>query len=248
MRVLLSNDDGFGAAGIQALEKVCLKKGFETWVIAPDGERSGVSQALTHHAPIKLTKIDERHFKISGTPVDCVRIGRLEVLPFVPDFVLSGVNHGANLGSDVLYSGTAAVARQAGLMGLKSIAFSLDKFGPSAADFDACAEYIYRELDRLMSLYNDGFFLNVNVPQGEIRGTVAAPLVDVKYDASFQAYHSGHCGSFYFPESIREKEAPTPDSDWGWCSRGYATVTPVPLIPQDETELRRVANLLGAKE
>jgi 5'-nucleotidase len=245
MKILLTNDDGYGSAGIEALERAASALGGELWVAAPDGERSGVSHAFTHSNPIRVRERGERRFAVSGTPVDCVRLAVYSLIPGGPDIVLSGINHGPNLGSDVLYSGTAGAARQAALMGRKAIALSFMGGYRPGADFGHASNFFARELPRLASLWEPGYFLNVNFPEVPLRGVAAAPPVDVKYRAGFKRYDSGHSGVHYFPEGVME-DAPEPGSDWGLCAEGYCTITPLPVIAFDGAALERLNERLEA--
>ncbi len=122
MKILLTNDDGWGAPGILALEKAASEFG-EVWVVAPDGPRSGCGHQLTFETPLELEQKDERSFALSGWPADCARIG-LTQLGQEFDWVLSGVNNGGNLGADIYVSGTVAAAREASLLGARAIALS----------------------------------------------------------------------------------------------------------------------------
>lgn len=122
MIVLITNDDGFEAQGLQAFA-AAMRERYETYVIAPDQGRSCCSHAVTTHAPLTLTSHGPRAWSLSGTPADCVRVG-LKWLKLRPDWILSGVNEGGNLGVDLHYSGTVAGAREACLLGVRSMAIS----------------------------------------------------------------------------------------------------------------------------
>jgi len=117
MRILLTNDDGYASDGIKALA-VALGGEHEVWTLAPDSERSGMSHSMSLRQPLKIRKLAEREYCCSGTPADCVILASHGVLPFSPDVVVSGINRGPNLGTDLVYSGTAAAARQASMNGV----------------------------------------------------------------------------------------------------------------------------------
>lgn len=123
-RVLLTNDDGFDAPGIQVLERVALSLADEVWVVAPDQDQSGVSHALSLHHPLRVTEHGVRRFSVSGTPGDCVAMAARKLMPAAPDLVLSGINRGANLGVETVFSGTVGAAMTALLLGLPAIALS----------------------------------------------------------------------------------------------------------------------------
>jgi len=123
MRILCSNDDGILARGLEVLERAARPLG-EVWVVAPDREQSATSHALTLHHPLRPVQLGERRWQIDGTPTDCVMVSVEGLMPDRPDFVLSGVNHGPNMGEDVLYSGTVAAAMEGLALGIPSIAVS----------------------------------------------------------------------------------------------------------------------------
>ena len=119
MLVLLTNDDGLGAPGLHALADALTQYGHEVWIAAPASDQSGVSHGLSLTVPLRIDKPDERVFSCCGKPADCVIAAFDGLLPRLPDAVLSGINNGANLGTDLVFSGTAAAARQALLPGLR---------------------------------------------------------------------------------------------------------------------------------
>ncbi|MDC7232088.1 MAG: 5'/3'-nucleotidase SurE [Spirochaetales bacterium] len=163
MKILITNDDGIQSPGIQSLRKVLSSK-HDVWLMAPDGDRSGFSQSITLRDPVKIVKLDNQIYSCSGTPVDCVVYGYSNFLDKDFDLILSGINIGPNLGTDILYSGTAAAARQGALKGVPSIALSLNQFkGPF--HFDLISEYLMDRLENLVSLWDDSCFLNMNFPE-----------------------------------------------------------------------------------
>ena len=117
MRILLTNDDGITAPGLEVLEEIAYALSDDVWVVAPETEQSGMSHSLTLHDPLRLRKLGEKKFAVQGTPTDCVIMGIGHVLPEKPDLVLSGVNRGQNIAEDVTYSGTVAGAMEGALVG-----------------------------------------------------------------------------------------------------------------------------------
>ena len=161
-RILLSNDDGIGAEGLQALAKA-LEEVAEVWVIAPDQERSGHSHALSLHRPLKTTQLRSRWFQLSGTPVDCVFMAFHNLMKDAPpDLVVSGINHGANLATDVFYSGTVAIAREAALRGVPGIAMSL--VSKTSTRFEHALPCARRLCTWALQHAAPGLLLNVNIP------------------------------------------------------------------------------------
>lgn len=176
MKVLLSNDDGVYAEGINILAEE-IADFAEVIIVAPDRNRSGASNSLTLEQPLRVSKIAGNIFSVQGTPTDCVHFALNELMKGdLPDLVLSGINHGANLGDDVLYSGTVAAAMEGHFLGVQSIAFSLvgDKYFDTAAQV---AKNIIHQHCR--SPIPTNRLLNVNIPDvpfNELNGTVVTRL------------------------------------------------------------------------
>jgi 5'-nucleotidase len=168
VRVLISNDDGVHAAGLRALAAAFA--GEEVWVVAPDREQSASSHAISLHRPLRIGEVGPRRFAVDGTPTDAVYVGMNHVLKGRrPDVVLSGINHGPNLGNDVLYSGTVAAAMEGALLGAHAIAVSLASRPPH--DFSHAAAFAAALAHRLAQAPSDRpIMLNVNVPAGPVRG------------------------------------------------------------------------------
>lgn len=168
--ILLSNDDGVTAEGIAALGKEAAAFG-EVWVVAPELEQSGVSHAITLHRGLRVRQLEPQVFAVDGTPTDCIYLALHRLLPRAPDLVLSGVNHGGNLGDDVLYSGTVSAAMEGAHHGFGAIAVSLvgkttsEGLGLAAAFGASLARFC---LDNRMAR---GLLLNVNVPKHVTRET-----------------------------------------------------------------------------
>ena len=163
MRVLVSNDDGVDAPGIHALAKGLRDAGHDVFMVAPDRDRSGASNSLTLDRPLSLRRTASGFYYVNGTPTDCVHLAVTGMLDHLPDMVVSGVNHGANMGDDTVYSGTVAAATEGFLLGVPSIAVSL--VSKSAADFSAAARVARDLAERFMrDPFPQPVLLNVNVP------------------------------------------------------------------------------------
>jgi 5'-nucleotidase len=190
MRVLLTNDDGIEAEGLQALRTALQTvDGIELAVIAPDGNRSAMARSITTRLPLWVQEVDFGDgtvgYATDGTPVDCVRLANLGLVEgFQADLVVSGINHGSNLGDDITYSGTVAAALEAIVLGLPGIAVSqqsslreLDFRVGSAFDFDVAAAFTARLVAELETTpLPDGTLLNINVPCPPPTGVVVARL------------------------------------------------------------------------
>lgn len=160
--ILISNDDGVYSKGLRILAKKLRKVG-RAVIVAPDQERSATSHALTLHRPLRIKKIANDFYAIDGTPTDCINLGINEILKQRPDIIISGINHGGNLGDDIHYSGTVSAALEGGIMGVPSIAISVvarEKFY-----FDFASEFAVKLVKRILSHgLPKGIILNVNVP------------------------------------------------------------------------------------
>ena len=167
MRVLVTNDDGINAPGLECLEKIAAELFDDIWVVAPETEQSGASHSLTLSHPLRLRHLAERRFAVEGTPTDCVLMGIKNILPEPPDLVLSGVNRGQNLCEDVTYSGTVAAAMEGTALGVRSIALS-QTYGLAGRDSlrwetaEAHGGDLVRRL--LATDWGDGVLINVNFP------------------------------------------------------------------------------------
>ena len=195
--ILITNDDGIHATGIAPLVEVFTASGAEVWVVAPDRERSAVSHAITLREPLRMHEVRPRQFACSGTPVDCSYMGIVHVVPRTPDLVISGINHGYNLGTDVFYSGTVAAAMEAVLRGVPAIAASTVR-GATAEHLEATAQVILR-LSRLILTCPQPrrpWVFNCNVPPDPGRIEVTSPgirhyhdEVMVRYDPKGEPYY-----------------------------------------------------------
>ncbi len=176
IKVLISNDDGIFANGIKTLaERLALN--YEVYVVAPDRERSATSHSLTLHKPLRVDEVEMNNgvvkaYAVTGTPSDCIKIALNAILDIRPDIVVSGINHGPNLGADVLYSGTVSAALEGAVNGIPSVAVSLINGYDKNADFHPGAEFIAQFIPKVVS---EGLppktVLNTNIP--------AVPLSDI---------------------------------------------------------------------
>lgn len=177
MRILLSNDDGYFSPGIEALARALSALGTVT-VVAPERDRSGASNSLTLDRPLNVRKAANGFLYVNGTPTDCVHLAVTGLLDQLPDVIVSGINHGANMGDDTIYSGTVAAATEGFLLGIPSIAMSLVSAGND--HFATAAEVARGLVERhVRNSLADPVLLNVNVPdvpQGGLRGVEVTRL------------------------------------------------------------------------
>jgi 5'-nucleotidase len=227
LRILVTNDDGVQSDGIQALADA-LKPLGEVIVVAPLAEASAIGHALTLRRPLRLEQLSERVYAVDGTPTDCVNIGISIVLKERPALVVSGINKGWNLGDDVTYSGTVSGALEGALLGVPSIAVSLEKIRDAAFDFteSARAAFVVSQWVLQKGIPSRSF-LNLNLPTGRPKGfriTAQAKRnhitkIDERTDPRGQRY-------FWIEEGLDEWE-PHDRSDYQAVRDGYISVTPL---------------------
>ncbi|MEN3113625.1 5'/3'-nucleotidase SurE [Uliginosibacterium paludis] len=177
MRILLSNDDGYFSPGIACLAAE-LARVADVTVVAPERDRSGASNSLTLDRPLQLRKAANGFFYVNGTPTDCVHLAVTGMLDVQPDMVISGINHGANMGDDTVYSGTVAAATEGYLLGVPSLAVSLTGRAPS--HFPTAARLVREMVERFeRAPFGEPVLLNMNVPDlpyAELQGTCVTRL------------------------------------------------------------------------
>ena len=234
MRILLTNDDGIKSPGLDAL-RVALKN-HDVWVVAPATEQSGKSHSITLLEPVRFNQHEEQVFSAEGSPADCVLYSVLGALPVKPDVVISGINIGANLGTDLIYSGTAAAARQAALMGLPGIAVSTDSF-TAPFYFSDTADFIRENLELMLSLWHPDHFINVNTPNqpefpSEVRITAPSRRI---YEDKVVRFDAPRGGSYFFLEGNHVTFSGE-QSDSEAIAAGVVSVSPIFLHPQNRDE------------
>lgn len=166
MIIVLTNDDGYQAEGLQTLESLLSQAGHEVWVCAPYEQRSAQSHAMTLKGNIRFTRYGVRHYYCNGTPVDCILYGLSgKVLPVIPDIVISGINHGYNASTDILYSATVAAASEAALRGLRAMAVSARGDRQTGKfPFREAARFVIDHLECFLDFCTPDVILNINVP------------------------------------------------------------------------------------
>ncbi|MDD2319596.1 MAG: 5'/3'-nucleotidase SurE [Geobacteraceae bacterium] len=231
MKILVTNDDGIHASGIQSLTEA-LKKVGEVAVVAPDRERSAVGHALTLHHPLRAIQLGPNTFAVDGTPTDCVNLGIHNLLSFKPDIVVSGINRGANLGDDVTYSGTVAAAMEATLMGIPSFAVSLVTEG-MGSNYGAAAEFASRLARQIheKGLPSDTF-LNVNVPDLPCDSLLSSRVTSQgkrRYEGNIIGKLDPRGRKYYWIGSAQLSFLDLEGTDYHAVSRGHVSITPLHL-------------------
>ena len=239
MNILICNDDGIESNGLKALAEKLSDKN-EILIIAPDGNRSACSHTLTVRESVKITEYGKikgcRSYAISGSPADCVKIARHIFSDFVPDVVLSGINKGHNLGSDIMYSGTVAIAYEAAFFGIPAFAFSAFSHGES--DFTLYAEIAADILYKLFPLTEKTGIWNVNFPDidKKIKGKKLTPLGKKVYIDEYVKDVDGK----YKINGVIDNSAEFYDCDVEWNKRGYITITPLKYDKSDYEILKTI--------
>lgn len=182
--LLLTNDDGYLAEGLQSL-KAYLADRYDVYVAAPDRERSAISMSLTIHQPLRLNRMGEKEYAVDGTPSDCINIALQKLMPKPPDFIVSGMNQGENLCEDVFFSGTVAGAFIGHIYGIPSLAVSLIGDRESGAfNFEDGARVTGRVLEQLLPLKNTNVVYNLNIPARNTGNVVVTSLGLKRYKPS----------------------------------------------------------------
>ncbi|MGC8553979.1 MAG: 5'/3'-nucleotidase SurE [Candidatus Acidulodesulfobacterium sp.] len=262
MNILLSNDDGVYATGINILYEE-LKKKYDVTIVAPDRERSASSHSLTIDRPLRVNEIKPNVFSVDGTPTDAVNIGVHSIMKTKPDLVISGINYGGNICDDVIYSGTVSAAMEGAVMGIKSIAVSLvvnrgGGYLPKDASLEEDLELSFSKASEFVSnlacVFNKADFsentlLNVNIPQTIIK----------KEKNPFE-YRITRQGKRYFEDFVVEKTDPRgrkyywiwgknitfediKDSDYEAVHSGVISVTPIHLDMTNYKAIEKLKNM-----
>jgi 5'-nucleotidase len=238
--ILLTNDDGIEAEGLRTLEEA-LSGLAHIVVVAPDQERSAVSHGLTLRAHLELKKISPDHYILNGTPADCVIFALRHLFPIFPDMVISGINHGANLGDDIMYSGTVAAAREASCYGIPSLAVS-QAYADKPVRFKEGADFIQGIVSAMLRNGLGGeLCLNVNFPVEKIRGMKITrqgcseniPHFNaLDYDADYDTVPFSKGGECLKSDIISDRHA---------IMEQYVSITP---LQRDQTDYTAVQSLL----
>jgi 5'-nucleotidase len=246
VRILISNDDGYAAPGIEALY-AALSPIAEVTVVAPAVDRSATSNSITVHRPLTIQRAANGFYFVDGKPADCVHIAVTGFLGFKPDLVVSGINNGSNLGDDTIYSGTVAAAMEGFLLGVPGIALSMTR--KPAQHFASGAAIARQLVERVMaSPPTEPWLLNVNIPDvplNQLRGirTVrlgkrhqAEPVIKLTSDAGAEQWQIGAVGA---------AADAGPDTDFGAIEAGFVSVSPLTVDLTRHSQLPAVASWLG---
>jgi 5'-nucleotidase len=243
-RILVTNDDGISALGIKALEQGLAGVG-EVIVVAPDQERSATSQAISLHTPLRIHRIDDRHYAIGGTPADSVILALYQLLPQRPDLVVSGINPGPNVGENVIYSGTVGGAMEGAVHGVPAFAISLAE--RQDLDFSCAAAFAAQLAAKILEEgLESGVCLNVNVPSGEVRGVrITRQSQKISQNLVVEQLDPRGRPHYWLDEAAELAEA-EPDSDYGAILAHEISLTPLQVDRTHYQSLNHLSRWLPA--
>lgn len=231
MRILCTNDDGYLASGLRVLASAARSLG-EVTIVAPDREQSATSHSLTIHHPLRARRATDGALVVDGTPTDCVIVGVGELMRHRPDVVLSGINHGPNMGEDVLYSGTVAAAMEATVLGIPAVAVSYT--GDQLESLETWEDLVAGLLAGILGQksFPEDTLLSVNLPPvapHEVKGVRITSLGRRRYqDSITRAKDPSGREYFWIGGGVTEWKG-SPDSDFRAIEEGYVSVTPLHL-------------------
>ena len=241
MNILISNDDGYLAEGLAVLARVAGELA-NVRVVAPERDRSGVSNSLTLDRPLNLRQAANGFYFVNGTPTDCIHLALHAMDGFVPDLVLSGINHGANMGDDTLYSGTVAAATEAYLLGIPALAFSLND--KSNRYWDTAEAAVWRLLSHLLQQPPKGPILwNVNIPavaKQDIQGCKITRLGRRHHVQAIVPARNPRGEAVYWIGGVGDIADREQGTDFGENEAGFVTVTPLSV---DLTDFRQMGDV-----
>jgi 5'-nucleotidase len=242
--VLLTNDDGIDAPGLQLLERVAATLAREVWVVAPEHDQSGTSHALSLHAPLRVSPRGERRFAVRGTPGDCVVVGMRHLLGAMPDLVLSGINRGSNIGMETVLSGTIGAAMTAMFLGARAIALS-QAFEDGNVPWETAEALAAGVIRQLADLQWDGACLSVNFPPctpDRARGLAVTRQGVGLLDTIDVVERTDPRGIMYqWLHMRRGARQDTPGTEAAAIAAGHVSVTPLRFERTDEAAFASLA-------
>lgn len=248
-RILVSNDDGINAHGIKCLERIARAISDDVWVVAPETNQSGAAHSLTLSRPLRVRRVDERRFAVDGTPTDCVLLALQRIVEGPPvDLVLSGINHGANLGEDVTYSGTVAAAMEATLFKVPAIAFSQVCESRRHIKWATAEHHAPRVIERLLATkWPEDVLINVNFPDcpaEEVAGIRVTTQGKRKIGDTLIERTDPRGEPYFWIGALREETEHREDTDLAAVAARYVSVTPVHLDMTHRPSLAALRELM----
>lgn len=256
MRILLSNDDGIHAPGLKALRRALSQVG-EVLVVAPDRERSGTGHGITVHKPLRPQKVEYSDgtfgWAVNGTPADCVKLAVEALMSDTPDIVISGINLGANLGTDVLYSGTVSAAIEGIINGIPSVAVSLATY--DNMDFKYAAAFVANMISLFVNIpkKEECNLVNINVPPGKPKGIKVTRLGNRRYVNIFHKRTDPRGNLYYWmagepKDSVPKNASTDADVDVEAIKNNYISITPLHFDLTDFKTLKNMEKIVAQFE
>ncbi len=244
-RILITNDDGVQAKGIRILYELAKGLSDDVWVVAPELEQSGAGHSLTLRRPLRLKRYEDKIYGVDGTPTDAVLMAVGEVMRgHKPDLVLSGINRGGNLGEDVTYSGTVSAAMEGSLLGVPSIALSLNVTGSQRGEWATAERFIPDIVRKLTATgWGAGVLINVNIPNipaDEVKGIDVVGLGRRKLGDQLEKRLDPRGFPYYWIGPMREEAPDQPDTDLASVLAGRIAITPIHLDLTQREEIPRL--------
>ena len=249
MRILVTNDDGINAPGLDVLREIAEALGSEVWVVAPETDQSGLSHSLTLNDPLRLRKIEDRVYALRGTPTDCVIMGVREVMKDAPDLILSGVNSGQNISDDVTYSGTIAAAMEGTMLRIPSIALS------QAYDWDSGAAIPWsvasaRAPDLLRKILEKGIepgiLININFPSCAVEDVAGVQITRqgaLTHGLFIDKRSDGRSNPYYWLTYQRQSQNVLTGTDMDALQQNFISVTPLKLDLTADDAMSRYSDI-----
>jgi 5'-nucleotidase len=251
-RILVTNDDGINAPGLKILERIARTLSSDVWVVAPETNQSGASHSLTMHRPLRIRKVSRRRFAIDGTPTDCVLLALQTVIKNGPvDLVLSGVNHGSNLGEDVTYSGTIAAAMEATLFNVPAMALSQSCRNGHPVKWATAEQHAPEVVSRLFSeSWHSDLLININFPDclaSSVKGMQVTAQGKRKLGDELLERIDPRGEPYVWIGGLRSDEAYQEGTDLQAVADGYISVTPIHMDMTHRASFERLRHTLGQK-
>lgn len=244
--ILVSNDDGISAAGLEVMERIAAKLSKNVWVVAPEVEQSGAGHSLSLHLPVRVRKLSAKRFSVSGTPTDCVLLALKEIIPAKQkiSLVLSGVNRGSNAGDDIGYSGTVAAAMEGTNLDVPSIALSQSCDDKGVVHWKTAEKFAPALIKKLVAMgWPKGTFININFPAclpAKVKGVRVCPQGKRMVNVNLTGRVDPKGRPYYWLGGMRDNATDRANVDLDLLDKNYITVTPISMDLTDYTVLESI--------
>lgn len=250
VRILITNDDGINAEGLKTLERIARAISDDVWVVAPETEQSGAAHSLTLHLPVRVRKIASKRFAVSGTPTDCVLLALKEIIPVKTKpvtLLLSGVNHGSNVGDDVTYSGTIAAAMEGTILNIPSIAMSLLCNGSDKTNWQTAEKHAPDLVKKLMTVgWRENTLINMNFPDcvaGKVNGVQVCPQGKRIVNIKLSERDDPRGRPYFWLGGDRDNTPEKTGVDIDYLHNDYITITPICMDLTDYQSMEKIRTI-----